>query len=82
MRDFSHLYQLDPSPVPTAWERFLAEEGILESRCPSLLQCETREGLALRSWVLSNYKIRYVPELVIQTLGLHQEFISSSEVDQ
>lgn len=65
--------------IPTAWELFLANEGISEAKCPSLLKQHTEESCAVRSWVLANYKTRYVPELVIQTLGLQRHVISEAD---
>jgi hypothetical protein len=70
MKEFSQSFQPNQAPVSTAWELFLANEGIPESACRSLLNRRTEEGCAIRSWVLANYRTRFVPELVIQTLGL------------
>jgi len=78
----SQVFQNQPSPVPSAWERFLADEGISESRCPSFLNCHTQERSVIQSWVLANYKTRYVPELVIQMLGLQRQLISTSRTDE
>lgn len=75
----SQSLQNNPLPIPTAWELFLANEGISEAKCPSLLKQHTEESCAIRSWVLANYKTRYVPELVIQTLGLQRGMISQVE---
>jgi len=71
----SQPVQSSSSPIPTAWELFLANEGVLESKCPSLLKCHTEQSFAIRSWVLANYKTRFVPELVIQTLGLQRQSV-------
>lgn len=79
---FNHPFQYQSAPVPTAWERFLVGEGIPESKCPLLLNCDPQKGVAIRDWVLANYKTSYVPELVIQTLGLQYHLNSTWRVEQ
>jgi hypothetical protein len=70
---FPQSVQPHTLPVSTAWEVFLADEGISESACPSFLRHPTKEGYTIRCWVLANYKTRYVPESVIQALELSHQ---------
>lgn len=81
-RFFNQPVQDDPPPAPTQWEQFLAAKGILESGCPSLLQHQSPTCLVIRSWVLAHYKRRYVPEHVIQSLGLHRESVPERQSSQ
>lgn len=62
--------QCNVSPAPTAWDRFLAGEGLSETTCCSLLKGKAQESNAVRSWVLQHYRTNYVPEAVLHTLGL------------
>jgi hypothetical protein len=54
----------------SAWERFLLSAGVPEHRCASLVADGRQEGNAIRSWVLENYARRYVPEHILEVLGL------------
>ena len=58
---------------PSAWEVFLLGAGVAETNCISLLAGRSHKGCAIRSWVQEHYATRYVPEHVIQTLGLHEK---------
>ena len=58
---------------PSSWEKFLLSAGVPESGCASLVASGTQKGNAVRSWVLANYASRYVPEQVLQVLGLHSQ---------
>jgi len=59
----------------SAWDKFLLGAGVSESGCASLVASGTRKGNAIRSWVLANYGKRYVPEQVLQALGLHRQLV-------
>lgn len=58
--------------APSAWEKFIGSAGFSESICASLVAGGTREGSAIRSWVLANYTRRYVPEHILDALGLRR----------
>jgi hypothetical protein len=64
-------YSEDIPAGPSAWEKFLLGEGVSESRCAALLSGRTKKGRVIRSWVRENYLTRFVPEYVLQALGLH-----------
>jgi hypothetical protein len=55
---------------PSAWELFLLGAGVLESSCVSLLARHTRKGRAIRAWVRDHYQTCYVPESILDVLGL------------
>ena len=57
----------------SAWERFLVGAGVPEKSCASLVAGRTRKGKAIRSWVLENYARRYVPEEILDLLGLQKQ---------
>jgi hypothetical protein len=59
----------------SAWERFLLDAGIPESGCASLVAGCTREGNAIRSWVLANHITRYVPEHILEVLQLRKQLV-------
>ena len=64
----------DGSPFGlSAWERFLLSVGIPESGCAPLVAGGTQKGRAIRSWVLANYATRYVPEHILEVLGLRTQ---------
>ena len=62
-------------PGPSAWETFLISAGVSESSCASLVAGGTRKGCAIRSWVRENYTRRYVPEAILETLGLRKQLL-------
>ena len=66
----------DSSPLGlSAWERLLLSADVRESVCPSLVQGGTQKGDAIRSWVLANYAKRYVPEHILEVLGLRKQLV-------
>jgi hypothetical protein len=62
----------DMRPKPTAWEMFLLSAGVPESNCAPLLKGRTQVAGAVRSWVYENYSKRYVPEFILDALGLRK----------
>jgi len=58
---------------PSAWDLFLLDAGLNENSCSSLLRGRSREGLAIRSWVREHYATRYVPENILEALGLRRQ---------
>jgi hypothetical protein len=58
---------------PSAWEIFLQNAGISESNCASLLAKRTREAHAIRAWIRENYLRKYVPEYILDAVGLHNQ---------
>jgi hypothetical protein len=59
----------------SAWERFLLTSGVPENKCASIVAGRSRKGEAIRSWVLANYARRYVPENVLDALGLRKQLV-------
>ena len=55
---------------PSAWELFLLAAGLNERNCASLLQGGSRKGRAIRTWVLKHCAKNYVPEDILEVLGL------------
>lgn len=55
---------------PSAWETFLLSTGLNETHCVSLLKGRSRKGRAIRTWVLKHYAKKYVPEDILEMLGL------------
>jgi hypothetical protein len=68
--DFQFDGRDDFPPEPSAWEMLLLRAGVLESNCISLLASGAQEARAIRSWVHENYSRRYVPEQILDALGL------------
>jgi hypothetical protein len=68
--DFQFNGRDDVPPEPSAWEMLLLRAGVLESNCISLLASGAQEARAIRSWVHENYSRRYVPEQILDALGL------------
>jgi hypothetical protein len=62
----------DAPSGPSAWELFLLGTGVSESSCASLLTGRSRKGRAIRSWVHEHYSTKYVPEPILDTLGLRK----------
>jgi hypothetical protein len=56
----------------SAWELFLLGTGVSESTCASLLAGRSRKGRVIRAWVREHYSTRYVPESILDTLGLRK----------
>jgi hypothetical protein len=59
----------------SAWERLLHSAGIPENGCASFVVGDTRQGSAIRSWVLKNYASKYVPEHILEALGLRKQLV-------
>ena len=78
---FSLFLKIDSSPARSAWEQFLDEEGISEFHCFSLLKGNALKGRVIRSWVLEHYKTSFVPELVIQAMGLQHQIMSRLQLE-
>lgn len=57
-------------PEPSAWDRFLLGAGLKESNCASLVKGSSRKSRAIRAWVLKHYARNYVPEDILEALGL------------
>lgn len=70
--DLPHKYALPSPPPRSKWEQLLASIGINEKDCTSSLIKRTRKGQAIRLWTLSHYSTSYVPEWILQMLGLQQ----------
>ena len=79
--NFSPYLQTASSPARSAWEQFLDKEGIPEFQCFSLLKDNELKGHVIRSWVLEHYKTSFVPELVIQAMGLQHQIISRLQLE-
>jgi hypothetical protein len=58
---------------PSAWELFLRGEGVPESSCASLLAGRSRKGRAIHSWIRKHYSTRYVPENILEVIGLRRQ---------
>jgi hypothetical protein len=64
--------KVDAASGPSAWELFLVAKGVSESNCASLLAGRSHKGRAIRSWVHEHYSTKYVPETILNTLGLRR----------
>jgi len=62
-------------PGSSAWERFLRSVGIPENSCASHVTAGTEQGDAIRSWVRDNYGTKYVPEHILEALGLRKQLV-------
>ena len=58
---------------PSAWDLFLLGAGLNEGNCSSLLTGRSRKARAIRSWVREHYATRYVPEDILDALGLRKQ---------
>lgn len=58
--------------TPSSWELFLLGEGVAEKDCTSLFATHSHKGQSIRSWVKEHYATRYVPEQVLEALGLRK----------
>ena len=58
---------------PSAWELFLLGAGVTESNCASALTGRSHKGRAIRAWVREHYSTRYVPEDILEALGLRRQ---------
>ncbi len=66
----------------SAWETFLLGAGVPESHCARLLRGSSRKGRAIRSWVRENYARKYVPEEILETLGLRRQLRLRWQADE
>jgi hypothetical protein len=75
MSTFSNSYNPGSNATSgsSAWERFLHYAGVPESSCASLVAGGTRQGNAIRTWVRDHYATRYVPEHILEALGLRKQ---------
>jgi hypothetical protein len=62
----------DELPGPGAWELFLLGERVSETNCALLLAGQSRKGRAIRSWVRDHYSTKFVPENILEALGLRK----------
>jgi len=62
--------QSQPSSKTSSWEKLLDSIGIPEITCTALIGCRSQKGRALRSWVHEHYRTKFVPENVLEFLGL------------
>jgi hypothetical protein len=60
---------------PSAWESFLLGAGVAENACSQLLSGRTRKGREIRSWVHEHYAKNYVPEHILEVLGLRKQLV-------
>jgi hypothetical protein len=60
------------APPRCGWEQMLANMEITENDCTSHLVTQTRKDRAIRSWTLTHYSTNYVPEWLLQMLGVHR----------
>jgi len=66
-------HRSDVPSGPSSWELFLLGEGIPEGSCSSILAGRSRKGRAIRSWVRDHYSTKFVPESVLDALGLRKQ---------
>jgi hypothetical protein len=69
-------------PGLSAWEVFLRCAGVPENSCASHVEGGTQQGTAIRSWVRENYGTRYVPEHILETLGLRKQLVHRWQRDE
>ena len=62
-----------PAPKTSSWEKLLDSIGIPETACTTLIGCRSQKGRAIRSWVHEHYKTNFVPETVLELLGLRYQ---------
>jgi hypothetical protein len=72
----------DVASEPSAWEQFLLSAGVPESSCASLVAGGTQRGSAIRSWIQENYTRRYVPEDILDALGLRKQLMLRWQGDE
>lgn len=66
-----------PAPivwVPSAWENQLTKLSLTESAASAEIQARTSTGKTLRKWVRSHYTRRFVPEPILELVGV-KEFV-------
>jgi hypothetical protein len=60
---------------PSAWESFLLGTGVAEKSCTTLIAGRTRKGRVIRAWVRDHYATKYVPENILEALGLRKQLV-------
>ena len=77
MSTFNNCYQpsVNTTQGSSAWEKFLRRTGVPESSCASHVASGTQQGAAICSWVRENYGTRYVPEHILEVLGLQKQLV-------
>ena len=82
--DFGLSYDatMNATSGSSAWERFLRCAGVSENSCASHVARGTRQGSAIRSWVEDNYAKRYVPEHILEALGLRRKLLHRWQGDE
>jgi hypothetical protein len=74
MAKFDLVFHRDEVPTgPSAWEIFLLGAGVAENMCSKILSGRTRKGREIRSWVREHYSKNYVPEHILEALGLRRQ---------
>ncbi|MFZ1940032.1 MAG: hypothetical protein WBA18_03195 [Terracidiphilus sp.] len=77
----SFAVQSTTPPGLSAWEVFLRCTGVPENSCASHVEGGTQQGTAIRSWVRENYGTRYVPEYILESLGLRKQLVQRWQGD-
>jgi hypothetical protein len=54
----------------TGWEKFIAEIGIQEHETLRVLSSRNEKSASIRSWVNANCRSSFVPEPVLEMLGI------------
>jgi hypothetical protein len=76
MAKFELCFNRDDVPAgPSAWETFLLGAGVAENTCSKVLSGRTRKGREIRSWVSKHYAKNYVPEHILEALGLRRQLM-------
>jgi hypothetical protein len=76
MAKFDFGFNREEVPTgPSAWERFLLGAGVQENTCSKVLSGRTRKGREIRSWVRQHYSKNYVPEHILEALGLRKQLV-------
>jgi hypothetical protein len=58
---------------PTAWERKVRQLGLTEASATALIGAHESPGPMLREYVRKIFARRYVPEIVLEAMGLQGE---------
>jgi hypothetical protein len=70
--NLANKQQVNTPAGPSAWELFLLGAGVPESNCASVVASRSPKGRAIRSWVREHYSTKYVPETILDVLGLRK----------
>jgi len=57
----------------SAWDLYLPGTELNENSCSSLIRRRSRKGRAIRSWVREHHATGYVPEDILEALGLRRQ---------